>query len=376
MKKNASLRILSTGLAVAALAAAVLPATGQAQGSPAAPSWQRNAVPFYDTVHALQGIYRHWALPRAQDFDRGARTLESTVDTLCRAQGDDGKAALDAARAAWQATARAWEQLSAVSVGPVIARRSQRAIDFTPTRPALIEKAIAAQPQGAKAFERIGTPAKGLPALEWLLWTRPAQPGSTACSYAHEVAQDVARESAALAKAYADAATTDWGAEGEQEQSTQAISEFVNQWVGGIERLRWAQMDKPLRAAGSGSGARTPDYPRTASGSTLPAWAATWGGLRSLTTLPANAEIPAAGEALVPLEMYLRGKGLNPLADKLRQATDKVDASMAQVQKSGLQNKAAIQQTARDLAALKFLAESEVAPALQVSIGFSDADGD
>ena len=377
MKKSAaSLRILSTGLAVAALAAAMLPATGQAQVAPFAPAWQRNAVPFYDTVHALQGIYRHWALPRAQDFERSARALAPAVGTLCQAPAADGKAALDAARSAWQATARAWEQLSAVSVGPVIARRSQRAIDFTPTRPALIEKAIAAQPQGAKAFERIGTPAKGLPALEWLLWTRPAQPGSPACSYAHEVAQDVARESAALAHAFADAAATDWGAEGVQEQSTQAISEFVNQWVGGIERLRWAQMDKPLRAAGSGSGARTPDYPRTASGSTLPAWAATWGGLRSLTTLPANAEIPAAGEALVPLEMYLRGKGLNPLADKLRQATDKVDASMAQVQKSGLQNKAAIQQTARDLAALKFLAESEVAPALQVSIGFSDADGD
>ena len=49
---------------------------------------------------------------------------------------------------------------------------------------------------------------------------------------------------------------------------------------------------------------------------------------------------------------------------------------MAQVQKAGVQNKASIQQTAKDLAALKFLAESEVAPALQVSIGFSDADGD
>lgn len=352
----------------------VLPLAAPAQTAP--PAWQRNAVPFYDTVHALQGIYGHWALPRAQDFDRSARALVPAVAALCEAPAAGGKAALESARTAWLATARAWEQLSAVSVGPVIARRSQRAIDFTPTRPALIEKAIAAQPQGAKAFERIGTPAKGLPALEWLLWTRPAQPGSPACSYAHEVAQDVARESAALEKAFADASGTDWGAEDEQEQSTQAISEFVNQWVGGIERLRWAQMDKPLRAAGSGSGARTPDYPRTASGSTLAAWAATWGGLRSVTTLPASADTPAAGEALVPLEMYLRGKGLNPLADKLRQATDKMDASMAQVQKSGLQNKAAIQQTARDLAALKFLAESEVAPALQVSIGFSDADGD
>ncbi|WP_140426229.1 imelysin family protein [Acidovorax sp. Root275] len=376
MKLNTPRRMLRASLWLAALAPAVLPAVAQAQLPAAAPAWQRNAVPFYDTVHALQGIYSHWALPRAQDFDRDARALVPAVAALCQAPAADGKAALESARTAWQATARSWEQLAAVSVGPVIARRSQRVIDFTPTRPALIDKAIAAQPQGAKAFERIGTPAKGLPALEWLLWTRPAQPGSPACSYAHEVAQDVARESAALAKAYADAATTDWGAEDEQEQSTQAISEFVNQWVGGIERLRWAQMDKPLRAAGSGSGARTPDYPRTASGTTLAAWAAAWSGLRSVTTLPASADIPAAGEALVPLEMYLRGKGLNPLADKLRQATDKVDASMAQVQKSGLQNKAAIQQTAKDLTALKFLAESEVAPALQVSIGFSDADGD
>lgn len=340
----------------------------------AVPAWQRNAVPFYDTVHALQGIYGHWTLPRAQDFDRNARALVPAVAALCQAPAADGKAALESARTAWQATTRAWEQLAAVSVGPVIARRSQRAIDFTPTRPALIEKAIAAQPQGARAFERIGTPAKGLPALEWLLWTRPAQPGSPACSYAHEVAQDVARESGVLEKAFSEAAGTDWGAEDKQAQSTQAISEFVNQWVGGIERLRWAQMDKPLRAA---QGTRKPDYPRTASGGTLAAWAATWGGLRSVTTLPAGADIPAAGEALVPLEMYLRGKGLNPLADRLRQATDKVDASMAQVQKSGLQNgKAAIQQTAKDLAALKYLAESEVAPALQVSIGFSDADGD
>ncbi|WP_010463564.1 imelysin family protein [Acidovorax radicis] len=376
MKINTLRRMLHASLWLTALAPAVLPAVAQAQVPAAAPAWQRNAVPFYDTVHALQGIYGHWALPRAKDFDRDARALVPAVAALCQAPAADGKAALESARAAWQATARSWEQLAAASVGPVIARRSQRAIDFTPTRPALIEKAIATQPQGAKAFERIGTPAKGLPALEWLLWTRPAQPGSPACSYAHEVAQDVARESAALAKAYADAATTDWGAEDEQEASTAAISEFVNQWVGGIERLRWAQMDKPLRAAGSGSSTRTPDYPRTASGTTLAAWAATWSGLRSVTTLPASADMPAAGEALVPLEMVLRGKGLNPLADKLRQATDKVDASMAQVQKSGLQNKATIQQTAKDLTALKFLAESEVAPALQVSIGFSDADGD
>ncbi|MFN3439016.1 MAG: imelysin family protein [Acidovorax sp.] len=363
----------ASALLLASVVAALQPVAAQAQPSTAAPAWQREAVPFYDTVHALQGIYGHWALPRAKDFDQSARALAPALAALCQAPASDSKAALAKARTAWQTTARAWEQLAAVSIGPVIARRSQRAIDFTPTRPALIEKAIVTQPQGAKAFERVGTPAKGLPALEWLLWTRPVSPNSPACSYAHEVAQDVARESAALQAAFTTAAGTDWGAEDEQEQSTQAISEFVNQWVGGIERLRWAQMDKPLRAA---QGTRAPEYPRAASGDTLAAWAATWAGLRSVTALPADAATPTPGEALVPLEMYLRGKGLNPLADKLHQATGKVDASMAQVQKAGVQNKAAIQQTAKDLAALKFLAESEVAPALQVSIGFSDADGD
>ncbi len=143
----------------------------------------------------------------------------------------------------------AWESLSAVAVGPVVARRAQRQIDFAPTRPQLIERAIKAQPQGATAFERVGMPAKGLPALEWLLWTQPAQPASPACSYAVEVALDVEREAVAQQAAFREAAQTDWAAEDQQERSTQAMGEFINQWVGGIERLRWAHMEKPLRAA-------------------------------------------------------------------------------------------------------------------------------
>ena len=255
----------------------------------------------------------------------------------------------------------------------MIQRRSLRSIDFAPTRPALIERAIQSQPQGAKAFERVGTPAKGLPALEWLLWTQPAAPQSPACSYAQEVALDVAREASALQSAYTQAAATDWGAEDEQERSAQAMSEFVNQWVGGLERLRWAHMEKPLRAA---QGQRAPDYPRAASGQTVAAWSAAWAALRSVTVLPDGATPPVPGAGLVPLETQLRGLGLNPLAERLRQATIQVDTALAQVVAANAKDPAAIQRTARALAALKFLAESEVAPALKISIGFSDADGD
>ena len=40
------------------------------------------------------------------------------------------------------------------------------------------------------------------------------------------------------------------------------MSEIVNQWIGGVERLRWAAMEKPLRAAAGGSA----EYPRGAAG--------------------------------------------------------------------------------------------------------------
>jgi hypothetical protein len=59
-------------------------------------------------------------------------------------------------------------------------------------------------------MERIGAPAKGLPALEWLLWTQPVAPSSPACRYAAEVAADIAREAAALAAAFDALAAQDW----------------------------------------------------------------------------------------------------------------------------------------------------------------------
>ena len=126
--------------------------------------WQRDAVPYYDTVQVLQGIYSHAALPRAQAFERAAQALAPAIGALCSASAPTSSTALAGARSAWQETTQAWETLTAVAIGPVIQRRSLRTIDFAPTRPALIERAIQTQPQGAKAFERVGTPAKGLPA--------------------------------------------------------------------------------------------------------------------------------------------------------------------------------------------------------------------
>ena len=381
------------------LAVALALGLGLATGQAAPPVV---AVPFYDAGHFVQGLHRELTAPAARRFADDSAALVGAMHAHC---DPGGAGSLGEARRRWTTAVGAWERLSALAVGPLLERRSLRAIDFAPVRPALIERAIAAHPQGAEDMERVGTPAKGLPTLEWLLWTRPVQRGTPACAYAVEVAADVEREAQALAGEFTALAANDWSGD---ESAGPAMAEALNQWLGGIERLRWAQMERPLRsqggdaeagATGAGSAAPGPDraggaagasaaepaeagaasrrdpagFPRQASGQTAAAWSAEWDTLRRLGRAPAGREPPRPGEGLVPFETYLRGRGLNPQADALRRAIDTADAALRGLTPG---SRPRVLGAARALQALSGLVESQVAPALQVSIGFSDADGD
>lgn len=348
-------------LLLAGLAATALPLA--AQQIPA-----NVALPFYGPADFMQGAWRRWYAPRAQDFVQRAQALSQALPALCAAPAGDA-AALQAARTAWAEAALAYGRLSSVPVGPLLQRRSTRQIDFAPTRPELVRRAIAAAPADLAALERVGTPAKGLPALEWLLWSQA--PDAPACRYAELLAAHLLAEAQALAQAFAAlAAATPEPDDDEAEQAAaQAMSELVNQWVGGLERLRWPFMDKPLKAAPKG---RPPAYPRAASGLTAPAWAAQWQGLRTLAVAEGNS-VPQPGSALLTLETYMRGRGLNALAERWVATVRKADAAVAAARPDA---GASVQAAANAVAGLKQLAEAELAPALNIRIGFSDADGD
>jgi predicted lipoprotein len=281
-------------------------------------------------------------------------------------------AKLEQARERWKATALAWDRLSGVQVGPLVQRRSSRQIDFTPTRPELIKRAIQTAPQDATAMESIGTPAKGLPALEWLLWTQPITSAAPACRYAVQVAADIQREADTLAKAFSDLAARPPGEA--EDTNAPAMSELINQWTGALERLRWAEMEKPRMAGAAQGGRNAVPYARSASGQTAARWAAQWQALRTLGAAPSQAsEAPRPGTALAPIETYLRGLGRNEPADKLAQSVGKADKALQNISPA---NRAGVTAAGRSLAELKKLTEAEIAPALEVSIGFSDADGD
>ena len=348
---------------VAALATLALPLAAQ-QLPP------NVALPFYNPPDFMQGAWRQWYVPRARDFVQRAQALVAALATSCTGAPGDA-AALQAARTAWGEAALAFGRLSAVSVGPLLQRRSTRQIDFAPTRPELIRRAIAAAPADLAALERVGTPAKGLPALEWLLWTQPPTAGTPACRYAGLLAEHLLAEARALEQAFSAlaAATPDPDDEDANQAAAQAMAELVNQWVGGVERLRWPFMDKPLRSAPKG---KPPAYPRAAGGLVAPAWAAQWEGLRTLAVAQGNA-VPEPGKDLLTLETYMRSRGLHPLADRWVAAVRKAGDAVAAAQPD---TTASVQAAAKAVAGLKQLAEAELAPALDIRIGFSDADGD
>lgn len=306
---------------------------------------------------SIQALHRDWMAPRAVEFTAASEGLTHALEAYCGKQ--DASVTLDQPRQAWRTALDRWERFSAVAIGPVLEQRMQRRIDFMPTRPRLILKAINSAPATAKDMELIGTPAKGLPALEWLLWTQPVQPATPACAYAQQVAKEIGAEARGMEQGYRQAA----GRVLTAEAAKAALSELVNQWVGGLERLRWANMEMPLRVAGTAGPEAAPEYPRQASGTAAAGWAAQWDLLRAL----------AVGRGKGSLAGLLREQGNADLADVLVRTAAGTDAAMAGLAAT---DKDRVLAAARALADLKRLVEDPVATALGVSMGFSDSDGD
>jgi predicted lipoprotein len=310
-----------------------------------------------DVAGTLQAMYRDAMVQRATALATNGDQLAASLEAYCA--GSAGDAGLAGPRSIWHKAVIRWERLSAVAIGPVLEHRVARRIDFHPTRPRLILKAIQSAPASARDMELIGTPAKGFPALEWLLWIQPVQPATPACAYAMRVAKEIGVEAHMLEQAYKLTASRNL-----KDQAAQvALGELVNQWVGGLERLRWTHMEMPVRVAGTAGPDAVPVYPRGASGVVATTWAAQWDLLHTL----------AVGGGAGSLAALLRDLGQDQVAENLAGAVARADAGMAGLDPA---DKTRILATARDLAALKGLVENEVATALGVSIGFSDSDGD
>lgn len=315
-------------------------ATGAANQAPriASPAitqtdWVRNA------------LQRHF-VPAAQAFAQSSATLRDTLAAACNPA---------TARLAWNAAMLDWERLSAVSVGPLLERRSARSIDFWPTRPAMVAAAVANPPQSAAALDDLGAPAKGLPALEFLLWQ--AAPDAAQCAYAAALAQGCALEAQALLADFAALATRDWT----PDTALTAFNEWFSQAVGGLEQLRWKKMGKPARSG------RASDWPRATSGSTRTAWQASGASMQNFLVGTGRSQEHGS------LNGYLAGENQLALSHQLEAAVALLHTRM---QAADPARPASVTAAMQALTQAKKLLEDKVAPELKTMVGFSESDGD
>jgi hypothetical protein len=352
--------VFALGMALAGLA------TGQSPGPVV-------AAPYYSAEHAMQGLYTQHLPPLARDFQAQADRLVEATAQHCK-----GQMTLPDLRAQWQNTLVSWETLSTPAVGPLVTRRSQRQIDFWPTRPDLLRRSMEKTPATLADMDRVGTPAKGFPAFELLMnqWAASRQPATaSACRYAELIAQGIAAEARELQNGLGEWASKEW--EDEPEVTTASLAEWVNQWLAGLERLRWAHIEKPItthQTTGNAGKGKPVPYARLDRDTNLRDWRAQWQSLLTQGRLPPGAQPPAAGQALVPMEALLMGRGQLALAQKWGQALDQVTAGMEKLTPRSSERE--LLAVTKSMKAVTVLFQNEVAAALDVPLGFSDADGD
>jgi uncharacterized protein len=322
-------------------------------GTAKAAEAERGAPSNAQFLHEI--IVKHFA-PQAAAFAHAAPRLTQSVQQLCQSPSSE---TLNAARAAWVETLLVWEAVTAIEIGPMIERRTARLMDFWPARPQLIEFALREPPTSAAELDRISAPAKGLPALEWLLWSSAEQPAAikdTAhCAYASVLAQGIEQEAGLLERGFQALAARDLG----DEQAIEPFSELLNQTVGGLEHL-WEQgMEKPAR---SGNAA---NFGRAMSGQTIRAWSIRWKAIQEV--------LLGEQQGKDSFEALLRSRGFPAVANKLRGASERAARALHGVAQATPAN---AQRAAKALLALQNVVEEEVAPALKVTIGFHEFDGD
>ncbi len=347
-------------------------------------------MPYYTAAQALQSLYGQHLPARAAAFTQAANAQDQALTNYCAGPAAAAKTAAAELRGQWQRSHTAWLQLSTPSVGPLVERRSLRQIDFTPIRTALITRAVKKGPQTAADMELVGTPAKGFGALDWLL-SQGLQPASPECAFAVQVARAISAEAQSLQAALEPLRSKTWSVEGSEsepedaaspgaKETGAAIEEWINQWLGGLERLRWAQMEKPVKVVEGSS--KAPAFARIAMADNWREWQTQWQALhaQALLTPAQRQQPPVPGKDLISIEALLLSKGHIALAQRWREAMGAADAAMPAPgtlpTKEGAQASSEILALATKLKGITALYQAEVAPALDIPLGFSDSDGD
>lgn len=355
----------------------VLAATATACSSGDGSSGSDEAASTEASVEALMTtLGTEVIVPAYSDLVDALEALGTAVDDLCAAPGP---ATLDAARAAWNTAAEAWQRTRPVGVGPAMERRTMSTVAY-PARPEDVDEVLAgADPITPQSLAEGRATARGLSTIERLLFEpgvsdealATGAPGSRRCTYAaaattlaSESATQVADDwtGAAGGEPYTDVLAA--GIDGDPQSSLAAVVNEVahalqtidDQGLRGIA-LATVPEDVPEAQRDGPAGRRVAD-------------------LRAqLDTVRAVVEGPSGDDGLSALVAARSPETAERLDDALAAATATVGALPDSIAAT-LAVPDDLAAAAEDAGELKVALSTEVASVLGITIGFSDADGD
>jgi len=331
----------------------------------------------------LQSWGENVVLPLYRDFETATVVLDTRAGELCAGASP---ASLAAAQDAWWAARAPWKAAEVFAFGPYKDEplRLGPKIDFWPGRPESVEMILyGTAPITAASIETAGAAAKGLPAIEYLLY----EPGADLvgqfstfprrCEYLRALTADLVKRATEMREAWDPAHGNYLGelveaGRGSTSYSTlqMALGEVVNRMGFTVENIRAEKLGKPLGTTSGGS--PQPDKAESRwSGRSLEDIRDNLRGIEQLYFVGETEEQPG-------LDFYLRERGsfgatMRARLDGAHAALNAIDVPLTQ---------AVVDQPDRVQAAIDRLGELQrfiqvdVIDALGLTVGFNDNDND
>ena len=325
----------------------------------------------------LRSWTEHFLLAHYAEFIEKLEELQSTSRVLEDTPDDDDHLSV---QAAWRAARQPWKETEVFKFGPVVEEplRFGPKIDFWPARPDSVESVLA--DSGAVDPDALGAAAKGLPAVEYLLFAEGALEGFLETPRRYEYLQVLIDDLIAQTQALVDA----WDPEGGNYESelvdagqgsstydtlSMALSEVVNRMGFTVENIRADKIGAGIAPDG------TPQPERLESlfsGQSIGDIRDNLQGIETLFFGDPRARVLA-------LDDYLQHRGFR-LAGRMRTELENSRTALERINlplSTAIEDDQELVREAVDrLAALQRLIQVDVIGALSLSVRFNDNDGD
>ena len=285
-------------------------------------------------------------------------------------------------QAAWRAVRADWSVASAWAFGPVATQMQAGPLDFWPVRVDTIEAKIAEAPAKIDAayIDALGTSAKGMPALEYLLFTPDfldAPDRARRCPYASALAADIARRAEALSSAWDPAYAAALASAGDGSDiytSEQAgLDAVVNATIENLYRMVKDKLDRPLGNL-TGSDPDPEALESRFSGTTRDDLEA---NLRGFASVYLGADGEPGGQPGLGALVAARDPALDDrILAQHGVARDAIASVPEPFSKAIVEHRGDVQRARDEIDALRRLIKLDVASLLGVTLMLSDNDGD